>query len=255
MDKGNDPPRARDMGGSRTSTDSRRWKALAAICTAQFMLLLDFSVINVALPALSADLHLSRVAFTWSVSIYVLFLGGLLLLGGRLADIFGARIMILTGLMIFTLSSLASGLAQDEHALLGGRLCQGIGAAMLSPAALRALTGLFHGAERNKALGVWSAIGGLGLSVGVLAGGLLTSGPGWRWVFFINLPIGVALLAAIRSLIPRRSADGGSRRVDVLGAVTVTAGTGSLIYGVINAGERGWTDPGTLVPIATAVAL
>jgi MFS family permease len=255
MNIGNAQPRARDIGEHQASADSRRWKALAAICMAQFMLMLDFSVINVALPALSADLGLSRVAFTWTVSIYTLFLGGLLLLGGRLADIFGARTMILTGLVIFTLSSLASGLAQDQYVLIGGRLCQGIGAALLSPAALRALTGMFHGTERNKALGVWSSIGGVGLSVGVLAGGLLTSGPGWRWVFFINIPIGVGLLAAIRALVPKRGVEGADRRVDVLGAVTVTAATGSLIYGMINAGQYGWTAPGTLGPIVAAVVL
>jgi MFS family permease len=255
MNTGNAQPRARDMGESQAPADSRRWTALAVICMAQFMLMLDFSVINVALPALSADLSLSRVAFTWAVSIYVLFLGGLMLLGGRLADIFGARSMILTGLVIFTLSSLASGLAQDEYVLIGGRLCQGIGAALLSPAALRALTGMFRGTERNKALGVWSSIGGVGLSVGVLAGGLLTSGPGWRWVFFINIPIGVGLLAAIRALVPARGVESVDRRIDVLGAVTVTAATGSLIYGTVNAGEYGWADPATLAPIAAAVVL
>lgn len=127
METGSAQSRARDMDGSRADADPRRWKALAAVCTAQFMLLLDFSVINVALPALSADLGLSQVAFTWTVSIYTLFLGGLLLLGGRLADVFGARAMILAGLAVFTLSSLASGLAQDEYALIGGRLCQGVG--------------------------------------------------------------------------------------------------------------------------------
>lgn len=248
-------PRDREPSGSRAAPGSRRWTALSVICMAQFMLMLDFSVINVALPALSADLNLDRVAFTWAVSVYVLFLGGLLLLGGRLADIFGARVMIMAGLVIFTLSSLASGLAQDGYVLIGGRLGQGIGAAFLSPAALRALIGMFHGTERNKALGVWSSIGGLGLSVGVLVGGLLTSGPGWRWVFFINLPVGVVLLAAIRILVAARGTESVSRRVDVLGAATVTAGTGALIYGVVNAGEYGWTDPGTLGAFAAAAAL
>ncbi len=237
------------------SADPRRWKALAVICTAQLMLMLDLTVINVALPDLGADLGLSRGAFTWVVSVYVLFLGGLLLLGGRLADVFGARSMILTGLVVFILSSLASGLAQDENLLIGGRLCQGIGAALLSPAALRALTGIFHGTERNKALGVWSSLGGIGFAVGVFVGGLLTSGPGWRWVFFINIPIGVITLVAIRALVPERRIAGANRRIDVLGAVTVTAATGSFIYGMINAGDHGWADPGTLVPIAAAVIL
>lgn len=245
--------RDRDMSGPPTVPGSRRWTALGMICMAQFMLMLDFSVINVALPALSADLNLDRVAFTWAVSIYVLFLGGLLLLGGRLADIFGARLMIMVGLAVFTLASLGSGLSQDAYVLIVGRLGQGVGAACLSPAALRALVGMFDGTERNKALGVWSSIGGLGLSVGVLVGGLLTSGPGWRWVFFINLPIGVVLLAAIRILVAAHGPENVSRRVDVLGAATVTAGTGALIYGVVNAGEYGWKDPGTLGAFAAAV--
>ncbi|GAA2390687.1 hypothetical protein GCM10010404_54920 [Nonomuraea africana] len=219
------------------------------------MLMLDLTVINVALPDLGADLGLSRGAFTWVVSVYVLFLGGLLLLGGRLADVFGARSMILTGLVVFILASLASGLAQDEALLIGGRLCQGVGAAVLSPAALRALTGIFHSTERNKALGVWSSLWGIGFAVGVFAGGLLTSGPGWRWVFFINIPIGVVALVAIRALVPERRTEDANRRIDVLGAVIVTAATGSFIYGMINAGDHGWADPGTLVSIAAAVVL
>lgn len=243
------------MHDSHEAADPRRWKALAAICMAQFMLILDTTVINVALPDLSTDLDLGRVAFTWSVSIYVLFLGGLLLLGGRLSDIFGARSMLQTGLVVFTLASLASGLAQDGTMLIAGRVFQGVGAAMLSPAALRTVTGMFTGAERNKALGVWSSLGGIGLFVGLLAGGLLTSGPGWRWVFFINIPIGIALLAAVRALVPERRIEGADRHVDALGAVTVTAATGSLIYGMINAGNHGWADPGTLTPIAVAVVL
>lgn len=239
----------------QAAADPRRWKALAAICTAQFMLILDLTVINVALPALGADLGLSRVAFTWAVSIYVLFFGGLLLLGGRLADISGARTMFLTGLSVFILASLASGLAQDENLLISGRIGQGIGAAMLSPAALRALTAIFQGAERNKALAVWSSLGGIGLAIGVLVGGLLTSGPGWRWVFLINVPIGIFLLFAIRSLVPGGRPDLADRRVDVLGATIVTAATGSFIYGMINAGDKGWADPGTLWPIVAAVVL
>ncbi|QLE75420.1 MFS transporter [Streptomyces rectiverticillatus] len=245
----------RDTDEAEESADPRRWKALAVICMAQFMLMLDATVINVALPALSTDLGLGRVAFTWAVSIYVLFLGGLLLLGGRLADIFGARSMVLTGLVVFILASLANGLAQGEDMLIAGRACQGVGAALLSPAALRALTAMFHGPERNKALGVWSSLGGIGFAVGLLAGGLLTSGPGWRWVFFINIPIGVGLLAAIRALVPERRTQSADRRVDVLGAVTATAATGSFIYGMINAGNHGWADTGTLVPIAAAVVL
>jgi EmrB/QacA subfamily drug resistance transporter len=248
-------PDAREAREPRESAESRRWKALAAICTAQFMLILDLTVINVALPDLGADLGLSRTAFTWAVSIYVLFFGGLLLLGGRLGDVFGARPMMLTGLVIFTLASLASGLAQSEILLIGGRVGQGVGAALLSPAALRALTGIFHGRERDKALSVWASLGGVGFAAGVLIGGILTSGPGWRWVFFINVPVGIVLLAAIRALVPSRRPERTGRRIDVRGAVTVTAATGSFIYGMINAGDEGWADRGTLVSIAAAIAL
>jgi len=239
----------------RESADPRRWKALAVIAVAQFMLILDLTVVNVALPVLGTDLGLSRTAFTWTISIYVLFFGGLMLLGGRLADVFGARTMMLTGVVIFTLASLASGLAQNETLLLGGRIGQGVGAALLSPAALSTVTSIFHGVERNKALSVWASLGGVGFTAGVLIGGILTSGPGWRWVFFINVPAGVVLLAAIRAVVPLRRPDRAAGRIDVLGAVTVTAATGSLIYGMINAGDEGWADLGTLLPIAAAIVL
>src|SRR5829696_6574358 len=190
------------------SADPRRWKALAVLSLAQFMLILDLTVINVALPNLGADLDLSRTAFTWAVSAYMLFFGGLMLLGGRFADVFGSRPVILTGLVIFTLASLASGLAQNEILLIGGRIGQGVGAALLSPAALSAITGIFHGEERNKALSVWASIGGIGFATGVLIGGILTTGA-----------------------------------------------TGLFIYGMINAGDEGWADLGTLLPIAAAIAL
>src|SRR5918996_5053471 len=219
------------------------------------MLILDLTVVNVALPDLRAELDLSRAAFTWAISIYVLFFGGLMLLGGRLADVFGSRPMMLTGLAIFTLASLACGLAQNEILLIGGRVGQGVGAALLSPAALRAITGIFHGNERNKALGVWASLGGLGFAAGVLIGGILTSGPGWRWVFFINVPVGVVLLATIPAVVPPHRPDRATRRLDLLGAVIVTAATGSFIYGMINAGDAGWADIGTLLPFAAAIVL
>jgi EmrB/QacA subfamily drug resistance transporter len=248
----------RDMNEPREpqeSADPRRWKALAVICLAQFMLILDLTVINVALPELGADLDLSRSAFTWAVSAYVLFFGGLLLLGGRFADVFGARPTMLTGVVIFTLASLASGLAQNEVLLIGGRVGQGVGAALLSPAALATITSIFHGKERNKALSVWAALGGIGFAAGVLIGGILTSGPGWRWVFFINVPVGVVLLAAIPAVVPVRRPDRAAGRIDVLGAMTVTAATSSLIYGMINAGDEGWADLETLLSIAAAPVL
>src|SRR5829696_10141024 len=226
----------------QASADPRRWTTLAAIALAQFMLILDLTVVNVALPDLGTDLDLSRTALTWTVSAYGLVFGGLLLLGGRLADSFGTRPIILTGLGIFTLASLVTGLAQHELLLLGGRVAQGVGAALLSPAALSTITSIFHGQERNKALSIWASLGGVGFTAGVLIGGILTAGPGWRWVFFINVPVGIVLLAAIRAVVPPRRPDRAARRVDVLGAATVTAATGSFIYGMINAGEGGWAD-------------
>jgi EmrB/QacA subfamily drug resistance transporter len=237
------------------SADPRRWTALAVLSVAQFMLILDLTVVNVALPDLGADLDLSRTAFTWTVSAYVLFFGGLMLLGGRFADVFGARPVMLTGVVVFTLASLASGLAQDEILLIGGRVGQGVGAALLSPAALSAITTGFHGEERNKALSVWASLGGIGFAVGVLIGGILTAGPGWRWVFFINVPVGVVLVATIPAVVPPRHPDRAARRLDVLGAVTVTAATGSFIYGMINAGDAGWADLATLLSIAAAIVL
>src|SRR5215207_2788855 len=239
----------------QASADPRRWTALAVIAVAQFMLILDLTVVNVALPDLGADLDLSRTAFTWVVSAYGLVFGGLLLLGGRLADVFGTRPVMLTGVVIFTLASLASGLAQNETVLLGGRVGQGVGAALLSPAALSTITSSFHGVERNKALSVWASLGGVGFTAGVLIGGLLTSGPGWRWVFFINVPVGMVLLAAVRAVVSLRRHPDRATRVDVLGAVTVTAATGSFIYGMINAGDEGWADLETLLAIVTAIVL
>ena len=234
--------------------DPRRWTALAVIALAQFMLILDLTVVNVALPDLGADLDLSRTAFTWTVSAYGLVFGGLLLLGGRLADLVGTRPIILTGLVIFTFASLVTGLAQTQIVLLGGRIAQGVGAALLSPAALAAITSIFHGVERNKALSTWASLGGVGFTAGVLIGGILTAGPGWRWVFFINVPVGLVLLAAIRAVVPPRHPDRATR-LDVLGAVTVTAATGLFIYGMINGGDAGWADLGTLLPIAAAIVL
>ncbi|CAM5242962.1 MFS transporter [Streptomyces aurantiogriseus] len=233
--------------------DPRRWAALAFICVAQFMLVLDVTVVNVALPDMAADLRLDRATLTWVVTAYTLCFGGLMLLGGRLADALGARRTLLVGLALFTAASLITGLAQNAAALLGGRIAQGVGAALLSPAALSIVTTTFHGTERNKALGVWAAIGGSGAAAGVLIGGALTDGPGWQWVFYINVPIGLMVLAALPTLVPARTPQ--PARLDIPGALLVTAGTGSLIYGLVEAGDAGWGDADTLLPLAAAVVL
>lgn len=233
--------------------DPRRWTALALICLAQFMLVLDVTVVNVALPDMAADLHLDRATLTWAVTAYTLCFGGLMLLGGRLADALGARRTLLAGLAVFTAASLLTGLAGSAGPLLAGRIAQGVGAALLSPAALSLVTTTFHGPERNKALGVWAAIGGSGAAAGVLVGGALTAGPGWPWVFYVNVPVGVALLVLLPRLVPARAPR--PARLDVPGALLVTAGTGALIYGLVEAGDAGWTSADTLLPLAAAVVL
>lgn len=235
------------------AADSRRWTALALLCVAQFMLILDVTVINVALPSIDADLGLGRETLTWAVTSYTLAYGGLMLLGGRLADAFGARRTLLTGLVLFILASLITGLAENATVLIGGRVAQGVGAALLSPAALATVTRAFHGAERNKALGIWAALGGAGFASGAIIGGALTEGPGWEWVFFVNIPVGLAVLALLPRFVP--AVPGNGQRIDMPGAVLATAGTASLIYGLVKAGDTGWGSAQALVPLLGAPVL
>jgi EmrB/QacA subfamily drug resistance transporter len=238
----------RGGGGPR-----RRWLGLVLLCLAQLMLVLDVTVVNVALPDIGAGLHLARPALTWVLTAYTVAFGGLMLLGGRLADLFGARRVLLTGLVIFTGASMASGLATGGPMLIGGRAAQGLGAALLSPSALSIVTTSFSGSERNKALGIWAAVGGAGAALGVIVGGVLTSIAGWSWVFFINVPIGLLVLATLPALLPAGRPARGRTRVDVAGAVAVTAATGAVIYGLIDAGSHGWLTARALVPAAAAV--
>jgi EmrB/QacA subfamily drug resistance transporter len=218
----------------------QRWKLLALLGVAQLMLILDVTVVAIALPHMETDLNLSREALTWTVSAYTLAFGGLMLLGGRIVDLVGAKRVVLAGLLLFTAASLAAGLAGSAELLVGGRIAQGVGAALMSPAALSLVVTLFDGAERHKALGIWSALGGGGAALGVLLGGLLTSGPGWSWVFYVNVPIGLAIAAALAAMLPRRTEGVSGGSLDVLGALLVTASTAVLIYALINAGESGW---------------
>ncbi|MFI6513788.1 MFS transporter [Streptosporangium sp. NPDC050855] len=238
---------------TQTPLDRRLRATLLLLCLAQLILIIDITVVQVALPTIGADLALDREALTWVVTTYTLCFGGLMVLGGRLADAFGARRTLLAGLAVFTLASLACGLAPNGTALIAGRAVQGVGAALLSPSALAIIMTTFHGHRRNRALGVWAAIGGTGAALGVLLGGLLTSGPGWEWVFFVNVPIGLLVLAALPAVV---SADGprpARRQVDLPGALAVTAGTALLIYGLVNAGDAGWGATATLLPLAGAV--
>ncbi|TCC27846.1 MFS transporter [Kribbella speibonae] len=235
--------------------DPRRWRLLGLLAVAQFMLILDVTVVAIALPNIETDLQLQRETLTWVVSAYTLMFGGLMLLGGRAADLFGSRRVVLTGLLVFTLASLVTGLANGPELLLGGRVAQGIGAAMLSPAALSVVTKTFDAEERNKALGIWSAMGGGGSAIGVLLGGLLTAGPGWQWVFYINLPIGLVVFAVLLRMLPADRPSEQPGRLDVPGALLVTAGTGTAIYALINAGDRGWLSLATLGTLAGALVL
>lgn len=232
----------------------RRWWALALLSAAQFMLILDVTVVTIALPSIGTGLGLGRAALTWVLTAYTLLFGGLMLLGGRLADIFGARRVVAAGLILFTVASLAAGIAANGAMVLGGRVGQGIGAALLSPAALSIVTTTFHGPERNRALGVWGSLGGTGFAAGLILGGLLTAGPGWQWIFYINVPIGLAVLAALGATVPASPRRPGER-IDVPGALLVTLATGAALYGMINAGDRGWTAPSTLLPLGAAVLL
>ncbi|WP_331767271.1 MFS transporter [Embleya sp. NBC_00896] len=227
----------------------RRWSVLTLVCLAQFMLVLDVTVVNVALPSMGADLGLGRETLTWVVTAYALAFGGLMLLGGRIADLLGGRTAFLVGLAVFTAASAAAGLAPNGEVLLAGRVAQGAAAALLSPAALALVTVTFRGPDRNRALGVWAAIGGTGAAAGVLVGGLLTSGPGWEWIFFANVPIGLAVLAGARTVLPARTARTSSGRLDLPGAITATAATTLLILGVTRAGADGWGSPWALVPL------
>ncbi|ADB30641.1 major facilitator superfamily MFS_1 [Kribbella flavida DSM 17836] len=243
------------MSAEEPAADPRRWRLLGWLGAAQFMLILDVTVVAIALPNIGADLGLARDTLTWVVSAYTVMFGGLMLLGGRAADLFGARRVVLTGLTVFTAASLATGLASNAELLIGGRVAQGIGAAILSPAALSVVTRAFAGEERNKALGIWSALGGAGSAVGVLLGGVLTAGPGWQWIFYINVPLGVAVLIALSRMLPTGLPAQTGARLDVPGALLVTAGTGAAIYALINAGDRGWLSAATLGTLAGAAVL
>ena len=226
--------------GRRSAPDlnTERGKNLALMLLAmtQFVIVIDASIVNVALPSIGSHLHFSRDDLSWVVNAYTLTFGGFLLLGGRLADLLGRRRMFMIGLVLFSLASLAGGLAQSETWLIAARAVQGLGAAMVSPAALSIITTTFaEGAERNRALGIWGAVAGAGGAAGVLLGGILTSGLSWRWVLFVNVPIGlIAAALAPRLLLESRSEDG-TEGFDIPGAVTVTAGLALLVYAVVDA--------------------
>jgi EmrB/QacA subfamily drug resistance transporter len=235
--------------------NDRRWYALALILVAQFMVVLDVSIVNVALPSIKDALNFTESSLQWVISAYTLVAGGFLLLGGRTADILGRRRMFMAGLVLFTSGSLLCGLAWSDGALIAFRALQGFGAAFVAPAALSLIMALFEeGPERNKALGAMGAVSGSGAAFGVLLGGVLTSELSWEWIFFVNVPVGVATLLATRLVIPESHADLGHRRFDALGAVVVTASLTTLTYAIVEASSHGWGSATTIGLIALALA-
>ena len=230
--------------------------ALLLLAMTQFVIVIDASIVNVALPSIGSHLHFARADLSWVVNAYTLTFGGFLLLGGRLADLLGRRRMFMIGLVWFSVASFAGGIAQSEGWLIAARAAQGLGAAIVSPAALSIIVTTFaEGAERNRALGIWGAVAGAGGAAGVLLGGILTSGLSWRWVLFVNVPIGLAAAAlAPRTLVESRAEDG-ARSFDLPGAVTVTAGLSLLVYAIVDTVNVGWGSSATLLKLAGAVVL
>lgn len=224
-----------------------RWLVLVLVCVAQFMVVLDATIVNVALPSIQSGLDFSATSLQWVVNSYTLFFGGFLLLGGRASDLFGRQRLFVLGVAIFTGASLVNGIATSSGILIGGRALQGLGAALVSPAALSIVTTTFaEGKERTKALGIWSAIAAGGGAVGLLLGGILTNWLSWRWVFFINLPIGIAAIALAFRYIRNTRAEQRPDSIDVAGAVSVTSGLLVLVFGIVKAQEYGWTSLGTI---------
>src|ERR1041384_7080232 len=223
------------------ASDRRRWIGLAVIVLAQFMVVLDVAIVNVALPTIKTDLHFSQESLQWVVTAYAIMFGGVLLLGGRMADLLGRRRLFTVGLALFTVSSLLDGLAWSSGALIGFRALQGLGAALVSPAALSILTTTFaEGRERNIALGIWGAVAGSRAAAGVLLGGALVSAFSWSWIFFINVPVGVVVLLLARRLVEESRAEVEHRHFDLPGAASITSGLMILVYAATRAVQHGW---------------
>src|SRR3954468_2523325 len=224
----------------RNATRSR-WGALSLIVIGQFMVVLDISIVNVALPTIKSDLGFTEASLQWVISAYAIVFGGFLLLGGRLADLLGRRRIFTIGIALFSLASLLSGLSWSAGSLVGARALQGLGGALFAPAALALLMTTFReGKERNLALGIWGAASGSGGAVGVLLGGVLTSFASWPWVFFINVPVGIALVIAAPRVLAESKVSGGARHFDVAGALTVTSSLMLFVYTLTFADQHGW---------------
>jgi EmrB/QacA subfamily drug resistance transporter len=236
--------------------DPRRWWALALLCGAFFMVVLDATIVLVALPSIGADLGFSERGLQWVLSAYALTFGGLLLLGGRAADLLGRRRLFMIGVLLFTVASLLCGLAWSPAALLGARVVQGVGAAVMTPTALSIISTTFpEGSERNKALGVWGALGGIGATAAWLIGGPLVDGPGWEWIFFINIPLGLAALALSPVLLRESRAAPRRRSYDPAGALTSTGALVLLVYAIVEAPDVGWGSSQTILLLAGSALL
>ncbi len=234
--------------------ERRKWLALALLCVVQFMVVLDIAIVNVALPAIQVDLGFSQENLQWVISAYALVFGGFLLLGGRAADLLGRRRIFIAGLVLFSISSLLAGLAWSEPSLIAARAFQGLGAAIITPAALSILSTTFtEGRERNIALGAWGAVGGFGAAAGVLLGGILTDALSWEWIFYVNVPVGVLGLIATPFLLAE-SRDARVRTYDIPGAALVTVGLSLLVYAITQAGQEGWLAGRTIGVFAVSLA-
>jgi EmrB/QacA subfamily drug resistance transporter len=247
-----------DLGGAAAAApgEVRRWRAFSLLAVACFMTAVDMLIVNVALPTIGARLHFAESDLQWVVTAYALTFGGFLLLGGRAADLLGRRRMFMAGLALFTAASLACALATSDTFLILMRGVQGLGAAAVLPAALSAIMNMFpEGAERNKALGIWGAIGASGATVGVLAGGALTRYAGWPYIFYLNVAVGGAALLLARRVVPESRLDGARRRYDPLGAITVTGALVLLVYAISQAPAVGWTAVRTLAMLVASAVL
>jgi EmrB/QacA subfamily drug resistance transporter len=235
---------------------TRRWTALALLCAAQFVVVLDASIVNVALPSIGTGLHFSEANLPWVVNAYVIAFGGFLLLGGRAADLLGRRRVFMAGLLVVAVASLLAGFAANQSQLIAARAAQGLGAAIISPSALSIVTTLFRdGVERNKALGAWGAVAGSAGAVGVLLGGILTEGLGWEWVLWVNVPVSLIALALTPGLIPESRSESATRHYDVAGALSVTAGLSLLAYALLDANSAGWGSTKIVGLLTLSVAL
>jgi EmrB/QacA subfamily drug resistance transporter len=236
--------------------DPRRWQALALVCVAFFMTVLDVSIVNVALPSIGESLHFSETGLQWVITAYAITFGGFLLLGGRAGDILGRKRMFLVGVLIFSVASLVCGLAGSTGVLVAARAVQGFGAAIVSPATLSIITTTFEeGPDRNKALGIWGAMGGSGAAAGVLFGGILVEYLGWEWIFFVNVPVGALVLALTPRIVRESRAPDIGRSFDVIGASSVTAGLTLLVYAISKAPVDGWSNTTTIVLLIAAALL